>query len=271
MGPESKDPLGLSYDIIDIIDIIEQQDFFFAKRILLENCEGILLKISERLMAIASFVPPGAAVADIGTDHAYLPVYLIQQKIAPRLVAGDLHTGPFRAAQNIVKQHSLTDRISLRQGDGFTIISPYEVDVAVIAGMGGSTMLHILTARPEVVASLSHLILQPMIGAGEVRQWLAANGWKLTQETLVKEDGRLYEILVAEKGLMDPIEPVLYEVGPLLWRRRHPLLREHMELLLGQWEKVLTQMNGSKEAVLTVKYYELLNKIQQMEAYLKCL
>ncbi len=229
------------------------------------------MKLSKRLATIAALVPPGSRLADIGTDHAYLPVYLVSEGIVPSAVAGEVNQGPFRAAGEALDRVGLTDRIDLRFGDGLAVLAPGEVDTAVIAGMGGPTIVEILDACPEVTASLSCLVLQPMLGGGVVRRWLAASGWHIVAEALVEEDGRLYEVIAAAPGAAEEYEEILYDIGPLLWGRRHPLLGTHVAALLAQARRVAAEMAASPQAVSSLKYREYLAKIAQLEDKYACL
>ena len=137
--------------------------------------------------------------------------------------------------------------------------------------MGGPTIVDILTARPEVTAALTRLVLQPMQAAGVVRRWLAAGGWRLVAETLVEEDGRLYEIIAAEQGGAEEYDPILYEVGPLLWARRHPLLEEHLAALLAQARRVTAEMAASPKAAASAKYSEYQDRVARLEEMIACL
>jgi len=230
------------------------------------------VKLSKRLATIAALVPPVSRLADIGTDHAYLPVYLVSEGIVPSAIAGEVNEGPFRAAGEALARVGLVGKVDLRFGDGLAVLAPGEADTAVIAGMGGQTIVEILAARPEVTASLSCLVLQPMSAAGLVRRWLADNGWRLVAETLVAEDGQMYEIIAAAPGAAaEQYEPILYEIGPLLWTMRHPLLRPHIEALLAQARRVAAEMAASPQAVSSPKYAEYLAKIDCLEEKLACL
>jgi tRNA (adenine22-N1)-methyltransferase len=229
------------------------------------------MKLGKRLATIAALVPPGSILADIGTDHAYLPVYLVSEGLVPRAVAGEVNPGPFKAAGEALARVGLADKVSLRFGDGLTVLAAGEVDTAVVAGMGGLTIIDILTARPEVTASLKRLILQPMQAAAPLRRWLAENSWRLVAETLVEEDGRLYEVIAAEPGPVEEYEPILHEIGPLLWARRHPLLKNHLAALLEQARRVAAEMATSPQAAASEKYHEYLAKISQLEDKYACL
>lgn len=229
------------------------------------------MKLGERLGALASFVPVGAKVGDIGTDHAYLPIELVQKNIAIFAVAGDVHKGPYQAAKENIESLGLKEKISARFGNGLAVLSPYEVDTVVIAGMGGSTIVEILSSEPEVTSSLKRLILQPMIATGTVRRWLIANRWTVVDETLVQDDGKLYEILVAEQGIAAALEPIMYDIGLILWNNKPELLKLHIDQLIAQTKRVLVEMATSSSACQSVKYDEYRQRLEQLEAKRQCL
>lgn len=229
------------------------------------------LKLVGRLAALAELVPEGSRVADIGTDHAYLPIELVQGHIVTSAIAGDVHLGPWKAAKEHVDALGLTHRISVRLGDGITVLSPEEVDVVIIAGMGGQTIIEILTGKPEVTKSLKRLILQPMVAANTVRRWLNENQWDVVDERLVQEEGRLYEIVVAEPGRATSCEPIMYDIGEKLWRDKPELLSVHIDQLIAQTKRVLQEMSLSDNAKKSQKYHEYTERLQQLEAKRRCL
>ena len=229
------------------------------------------MKLGERLAALADFVPQGARLADIGTDHGYLPIELIQKEIASFAVAGDVHKGPYEAAKENIESLGLENKISVRFGNGLAVLSPGEVDTVVIAGMGSSTMIDILTSEPEVTHSLTRLILQPMIAAATLRSWLIENRWSIVDETLVQEDGRLYEIIVAEQGFSPELEPIMYDIGMILWEKKPKLLSLHIDQLIFQTQRVLREMTNSKSAQQSLKFDEYTKRLEQLEAKKQCL
>lgn len=222
-------------------------------------------------MKVASFVPKSARVADIGTDHAYLPIYLVSEEFITSAIAGEVNKGPYQAAEEALKQHGYADRISLRMGNGLEILSPYEVDVVTIAGMGGATIADILARFPEVTFSLSKIIMQPMNAAALIRQWLLANHWMIADEALVKEDGRLYEIITAVQGEQVIPEQILYDIGPIIWSKRLPFLAEHLQNLMDQSKRVLSEMDASPSARVSPKYSYHTQKIKDLELKISCL
>lgn len=229
------------------------------------------MKLGSRLAALAAFVPQGTRMADIGTDHAYLPIELVQKNIALSAVAADVHIGPYQAAKVNIEGLGLSNKISVRLGDGLSVLSPGEVDIVVIAGMGGGTIIEILNSNPKITSSLSRLILQPMVATGLVRRWLNTNGWKIVDEALIQEDGKLYEVVVAEHGMTLITEPIMYDIGLVLWDKKPDLLKLHMENLIAQTERVLYEMAASNTARKSPKYNEYLERRKQLEAKRKCL
>lgn len=228
------------------------------------------MKLSKRLRAVADFVEPGSILADIGTDHGYLPIAAIEEKRIPSAIACDLNQGPLSAAERAVKEAEMEDVISLRLGDGLAPIKPGEVTNAAIAGMGATTIIHILEGAPEVTDSLSRLILQPMSGAGFMRKWLAENDWFIVAETLVEEDGIIYEVIAAEPGRM-PIKPIMCDVGPLLWLGKHPLIKKHIYRLMQSDKAILDNMKKGKNAVESEKYKAIKEHYAELEKMFRCL
>ena len=228
------------------------------------------MNLSKRLQAVAAMLVHSKTVADIGSDHAYLPVALITSGTASFVVAGEVRQGPLAAARQTIKAAGLEDRIDARAGDGLQVLAPGEVDAVVIAGMGSGVIRGILERSPAVTSRLQRLVCQPMAGASQLRQWLLQHGWRLVEEDLVLEEGRLYEILAAERGDMAQPEPLLLEIGPLLWQQKHPLLKEHLERLLLQAAKKNVAMAHSNNPAVWGKMQVCQEKIRALEEKIRC-
>lgn len=246
--------------------------------------------LSARLRAITDLVIPGQVVADVGTDHAYLPIYLIVNDISPRAIGIEINPGPLKSAAEQVAAANLNHRITIRKENGLHGIQPGEAQAAVVAGMGGKTICDILEDSPEVLASLNRLILQPMGAVRQLREWLLRHFWQIQREDLVLEDGIFYNILMAEPGNKADFESIKvpaelaaesfgqlereleFEVGPDLIRQRHPLLPEYLEFLIEREVKVLQQLERTKDPVVAVKrqrYRERINGLKQLLARIK--
>ena len=234
------------------------------------------MHLDKRLQAVASLVPQGSRFADIGTDHAYLPVWLLEQGVIASAVAGDIAAGPCQAAQTTVAMHGAASSIAVRQGSGLAVLRPGEADCIAICGMGGSTIISILAADMAVAKGAQRLLLQPMAGAAALRRWLVAQGWCITREELVDDEPHFYEIICAERAekyaarASDAGEQcyseVEYLVGPALLRDGHPLLAKHIARQQASLHELLTNMARSERAKASAKYQEAQKLLQALEA-----
>ena len=174
----------------------------------------LLPRLDHRLATVPPFVRPGAVVADVGTDHAYLPIVLVGSGRATRAVASDIHRGPIERAAQHVAEYGLSDRIDTVLTDGLEGIRPYAPTDIIIFGMGGELIARILSDAPWVKDTGIRLILQPMTHAECVRTYLAEQGFALVDEVLSRESGKIYQTIVAEyTGEPYVIDEVTAELG----------------------------------------------------------
>lgn len=164
------------------------------------------MELSPRLHTIAQQVPMGARLVDVGTDHGYLPVWLLLNHQIKSAVAADLREGPLSHARETSRQHGLSESISFRLCDGLADIKADEVDTVVLAGMGGETIAAILKAAPWTRQE-KLLILQPMTGAPRLRLWLQDHGYTIIKEVICCEGKKLYSIWIVAGGVMPPLSP----------------------------------------------------------------
>lgn len=223
------------------------------------------MNIGKRLETIGRHIPQGCVLADIGTDHAYLPVWLLQQQKIQAAIAGDIAEGPCQAARNTVAMHGLREKVKVRCGNGLKVLNENEADCIAIAGMGGSTMIEILAADIQLAQKAKVLVLQPMAGAPALRRWLCANGWYIDAEDLAEEGGHLYEIIVAVRGKAPAYTDVEYEVGPCLLRSGHILLPKQLQKLCSGYKKMLVSMEKSTRASQSDKFKQLSSLLRQLE------
>lgn len=155
----------------------------------------MMVKLSERLTRLAEMVQENGVFADIGTDHAYLPIYLVQTKKIKRAIAMDIGKGPLLSAKEHIDGYGLTDYIETRRSDGAEALLSGEADTILIAGMGGGLTLHILTAGKEIIKTAKELILQPQSEIEAVRKYLYDNGFGIDREDMVFEDGKYYPMI----------------------------------------------------------------------------
>lgn len=225
------------------------------------------MKISLRLHAIAQFIPKGSKVADIGTDHAILPVYLVREKISPWVVAADLNKGPLEAAAKNVAHSGFADKIELRLGYGLNTINSGEADLAVIAGMGGGTIKNILQEVKDKYP-VNSLVLQPMGDSGYLRQWLAEHDWMIADEDIVEEDGRCYEIIYAVRGREATANEVILSLGPRLVEKKHPLLKKLIEREIEGNKKIISALDGNSNTEAMLKRRLVLERNKSLECFL---
>ncbi|WP_368294635.1 tRNA (adenine(22)-N(1))-methyltransferase TrmK [Dehalobacter sp. TBBPA1] len=263
----------------------------------LENKTAI--KLGSRLETIASLVPAGARIGDIGTDHAYLPVYLVQAGVICQAVGVDVHRGPYESAVENVKAYGLQDNIQIRHGDGLIPLESGEVDTLVIAGMGGVTILEILATKPDVLQSVQTLILQPQGAENRVRFELLSEGWRLSEECLTEEDGRLYTViclsrsegldreeveqrmkqviqdiaadctgvpgLEAAKDLEQTLRNFIWQLGPLIIERKEPRLNDIIADTTSNLRRVVLEMMRTNRAAVSQRAEQMRQEIAMME------
>ncbi|MCJ7841859.1 tRNA (adenine(22)-N(1))-methyltransferase TrmK [Lederbergia sp. NSJ-179] len=225
-------------------------------------------KLSKRLETVVSFIEPGMNIADIGSDHAYLPCYAVRKGLACSAIAGEVAAGPYQSARKQVKAAKLADKIDVRKGDGLAVLHLSDkVDCVIIAGMGGALMTEILTAGKHKLSSVSRLILQPNIAAEKVRKWLYEQNWQLIDERLIEEDEKYYEILVAEQGNPAlPYTDITKELllGPFLLKNKEKNFREKWRAELQIWEKILQELNKAENKEATRAKKEALRQKIEM-------
>jgi len=230
------------------------------------------MRLAKRLAALAAYIPAGGIVADIGTDHAYLPIFLVEAGLSKKVIATDLKPGPLESATRAVEECRLQDRIDLRLGDGLRTLAPGEAEVLVLAGLGGNTIKEILAAAgPGVLKNVSRLVMQPMAAAGDLRIWLAGNGWKIVGEKLVDEDGRLYQIIVAEPGRELFSDQLYLELGPRLIEGRDPLLNVYLGKIIDRYERALSGVTAGKNNAARRKAGQIKAKLERVREVARCL
>lgn len=221
------------------------------------------MELTARLRALADLVPYGARLADVGTDHAYLPVWLILHGKIQQAIAADLREGPLARARETARQYQVEERISFRLCDGLTAVCDDEVDAIVIAGMGGDTIAAILDAAPWTKGK--QLVLQPMTAWPSLREWLQSHGYQIEEERIAREGDRLYSIWAVTDGNMAPFTPVELWVGKQ--QREDPLRGPYLEKIAGKVMRALSGHLASRQRdegqiqMLT----EVLRGIQEMQ------
>ena len=219
--------------------------------------------LSMRLERVAANVPSGARLADIGSDHAYLPVALLRRGAISAAVAGELASTPFHAAQRTVRDNDLQAQISVRQANGLAAIEPDDGITAIsLCGMGGETIRDILDGGKARLSGRERLVLQPNGGEAPLRHWLMDNGYTILNEELVHENRFYYEIIVAERA-----GPVAYSAeqlyfGPLQMQARSPVFLAKWQRALRLKQKVLAGLEQSEQGALHGKQQHIARQVQ---------
>ena len=197
------------------------------------------MQLSSRLQRIADFIPPGDRIIDVGTDHAYIPIDLLLRDPAARAIATDIRPGPLHRARSDAEKYGVSDRLTLLECDGRSLCRPSDCDTVILAGMGGETMIGILSAAPGTKEK--NLILQPQTKQDELRAWLAGAGFTIRDAALVHDTGRIYMVWDVERGEMPPWRGV----DSALLARRDPLLKPFLE---DQIKRCRKRLNGLQKA-----------------------
>ncbi|MCM3710871.1 tRNA (adenine(22)-N(1))-methyltransferase [Sporosarcina luteola] len=220
-------------------------------------------KLSIRLAAVASFVEQGTTLADIGSDHAYLPCYLVKVGKISKAIAGEVVKGPYESAIKNVQKKGLTESITVRMANGLDAIHASDgVDTVTIAGMGGPLIASILRDGADKLHSVKRIVTQPNIHAMSIREWAVQNGWKIVDEQILKEDHKIYEIIVLEKGQADYSELEM-TVGPYLLEEKSEIFIEKWMRESNEWKRVLASLETAGDTVeINEKREQLREKIE---------
>lgn len=231
-------------------------------------------KLSKRLNTVASLLPESCTFADIGSDHAYLPCYALLNGLAEKAVAGEISEGPYQSALSQVKKLKLDSKISVRKGNGLEILKSGEVQCITIAGMGGSLIAQILENGIDKLTGSERLILQPNIHSHHVRTWLFKKHYEIIHETILEEDGKIYEVIAAEKGDRDrPYQSIRFEAGiltgPLLAKEKNDVFRKKWAMELEHLNAIYSSVNKATDSEANrEKRNEILTQISLIEEVL---
>lgn len=227
------------------------------------------MKISARLQCVASFVTPSYRLADIGTDHGYVPIHLVSEGIIPSALAMDINVGPLERAKEHIIMEGLEDKIKVRLSNGLDKLKDGETDSVLIAGMGGALIIDILERGREVLKSVKELILSPHSEIDEVRKYLVKNDYVITKEEMIYDASKYYvimkcisrEVIIKDEGsvesafLNDKYEEYEYLYGKRLIESKSEVLTEYLKKEKLNFEKIIDNIKyqdrkESKERVL---------------------
>ena len=188
------------------------------------------MELKGRLKLIADKIPQCKIIADIGTDHAYIPIYAVQNGLCKKALATDIRKGPVEIAQKNIGQYGLQEYIEARLGNGIEPVTENEIDVIVIAGMGGTLMEEILFNGFQKARKAKLLILQPMNAVEVVRKWLYESGFEISNEALAQEGSKIYNVICSNwSGHCRQYDEYYYYVGIMLLNESDPLLKNYLQ------------------------------------------
>ena len=229
--------------------------------------------LSNRMQALTDMVTPGTVITDVGCDHGFVSVYLVQKGLSPRVIAMDVRSGPLERAREHIREYGLQDRIETRLSDGLHGLKTGEANGMICAGMGGPLMEKILTEGREQAQGFAELILQPQSEIGKVRRFLNEHRLQIIEENMVEEDGKFYPMMKVIHGEKEEYTVCEYTYGKCLLKQRHPVLKKYLDREMAIKEHVFGQLfkhqnsesaarrmeELKKEIILTqeaLKYYE---------------
>lgn len=228
------------------------------------------MELSKRLKRIAEHVDKCESVADIGTDHGYIPIYLVKEGICKKAIASDINKGPIEKAKVNVAFEGVSNKVKCLLGPGLNPLKVGEVNGVILAGMGGNLTRDILLADMEKVKKYDFIILQPAQNPEVLREFLYKNDYEIIDEDLIKDEGRFYELFKvkynenSEKLVFE--DELEYEVSPLLREKNHPLFKEFIEEKINRCETILSFIKEDTESAKKRKsdLEEKINKLKGM-------
>lgn len=234
-----------------------------------------IVELSGRMQAVAKMVTKGNRVCDVGCDHGYISIYLVQSGIAPGILAMDVNKGPLAKAREHIAKFGAEDYISLRLSDGLSACRTGEADSLICAGMGGRLLIGILEKEPEKTAGFKELILQPQSEIPMVRKFLREKGYTIIQEDMVLEDGKFYSIMKAaadckkDKEYKEEKTEETYHLedlfGPLLLQQKNPVLLQFIKREIQVKQSILSRLADKEHADILKRKEELLKERNDLQ------
>lgn len=226
---------------------------------------------SLRLFKIANMVDKCDTVADIGTDHGYVPIMLINNNICNSAIACDINPGPLKKAKLNIDMEGLPGKIKLRLGAGLSVLKENEAQCIIIAGMGGNLIRDILEENIEVAKVCDSLVLQPVQNPEVLREYLYRKGFFIIDEDLCYDENKYYEIIkVKYLGEPKSVESIYYEISRKLIEKKHPLLKEYISKKITSYKNILNNINENTEMAEKRKR-EINEKLYKLEGILRCI
>lgn len=224
------------------------------------------MELSKRLSFIAKHIDKCESIIDVGTDHGYIPIYAVKNRLCKRAIASDINKDPVKKSKLNISLQGLSDKIEARLGGGLETVKTKEVDGVVIAGMGGNLIRDILEEGKNKLPFYKFMILQPAQNPEVLREYLYNNGYKIICEDLCIDEGIYYELfkVVKDNSQTTKLDSIFYEFSPILIKDKHPLMLEYLENKEEKYKKILGFIKDNTESALKRKE-DIENKIEIIE------
>ena len=228
------------------------------------------MQLSQRLSSVASMVTAGNCLADVGTDHGYVPIYLYERKQISRAIAMDVNKGPLERAALHIAESGMKQAIETRLSDGLTKLSAGEAEAMVCAGMGGPLMIKILEEGSVQARAMKELILQPQSEIAQFRKYLRTHGYHIIKEDMVLEDGKYYPMMKVIPGAVDavsesnPKQQIFDRFGQYLLEHKHPVLKQYLEHSRDATETLMVKLKEQQGERALARLPELETMLEQI-------
>jgi tRNA (adenine22-N1)-methyltransferase len=233
------------------------------------SIEENTMNLSERLISIAKFIPKCRCLADIGTDHGYIPIYILLNNISEKAIAGDIKKGPVAIAKKNISSYKLEDKIETRIGSGLSVLKKSEADVILIAGMGGNLIADIIEEHLDIASAADCLILQPVQYPEVLRKYLSKANFVILDEELANEGNKYYHIIKAKKGIGNEYEKeVYYYTGLSLIKKRHPLLIKYLNHKIHRINIIIKELLNSNNIERRNELVKLKDEFEEVVKWL---
>ena len=222
------------------------------------------MELSKRLQAVADLVSEGLVVADVGTDHGYIPIYLVQTQKNPKAIAMDVNKGPILRAENHIASYGLQSVIETRLSDGVQNLKVGECECVVIAGMGGALIIKILEEGKEIFRNLREFVLQPQSELHKVREYLCKNAYCVVEENMVLDDGKFYPMFRVVNGPSPEYHSTDLRYGKLLLEQKNAVLKAFLEKEKLVKEMILSNLDKEAGAHIEIRKKEIQEELEEL-------
>lgn len=223
------------------------------------------MELSVRLQAVADMVTEGTKVADVGTDHAYIPIYLVEHDKNPSAIAMDINRGPLRKAEENISSHNLENKIETRLSDGLKQLHLGEADSVVIAGMGGGLVVKIMEEGVLHKKYVKEWILQPQSEISKVRQYLNENGYCIVEENMVIDEGKFYPMMRVTEGTIEEYTQEELCYGKRLLKEKNPILKKFLEKEIDIKKEILEKLHQTKGGQVAKRIEEIEEETDRLQ------